>query len=119
MELDHLGVFVSDVGRARAFYEKHLGVRFVEASEDARFRMATLRASGHELHLFQAKRGKTRPRLDHVSYRVAPAAFAPLLRRLRRRKIAFEGPFAFQRTRFIKFRDPDGLVWEVITDGTR
>lgn len=117
--LDHLGVFVADIARSRAFYETHLGMEFVETDEDDAFRIVTLRAGAQEIHLFQAKGGPTTPHFNHASYRVDARRFAELRARLAAAGIEVGGPYRYKGSRFIKFKDPDGLEWEYIAaDGS-
>jgi catechol 2,3-dioxygenase-like lactoylglutathione lyase family enzyme len=113
--LDHVGVFVSDLGRARLFYERHLGMEFLEEGEDEGVAMVTMRSGEQEVHLFKSKRDAVPARFDHVSYRVDGRRFEELRSELAAAGVACSGPHRYQNTRFIKFSDPDGLVWEYVT----
>ena len=113
--LDHIGVFVSDLGRARSFYETHLGMEFVEAGEDDGVWMVTLKSGGQEVHLFKSKGEAVAPQFNHVSYRVDSQQFEELRTKLAAHGVACSGPHRYKNTRFIKFGDPDGLVWEYVT----
>lgn len=114
--LDHLGLFVTDLERSRAFYEEVLGMRLVDRDEDEGFFMLTLRGGAREVHLFQPKAPDVPARIDHIALRVGPDAFEWHMADLRRRGIPFSGPHRYRGTRFVKLADPDGLVWEYITE---
>jgi catechol 2,3-dioxygenase-like lactoylglutathione lyase family enzyme len=115
-DLDHIGIFVSDLDRSRAFYEQVLGMQLVERSEDADFWMLTLRSGDHEVHLFQPKSPgpAVTPRIDHLAYRIERRDLDAAMADLARRGIAYSGPHRYQDTSFIKFRDAAGLTWELI-----
>jgi catechol 2,3-dioxygenase-like lactoylglutathione lyase family enzyme len=117
--LDHLGVFVTDLAKSRAFYETHLGMEFVESEEDEAFSIVTLRAGAQEVHLFQARQGPTKPHVDHASWRVDARRFAELRAQLAAAGVEVHGPYRYKDSQFIKFADPDGLEWEYIAaDGS-
>jgi catechol 2,3-dioxygenase-like lactoylglutathione lyase family enzyme len=112
--MDHIGAFVSDLERAVAWCQDMLGMRLAAEDHDGGARMAVLRFGGQEVHLFEDKMGRTAPRLDHVAGRVRAPGLEEAMRRLGERGVAFSGPHTYQDTSFIKVRDPDGLVWELI-----
>ena len=111
MDLDHVGVFVSDLDRSRIFYEETLGLALAAKSEDDAFRIWTFRRGGLEVHLFEPKKTGA-PRIDHVAIKATRAELDQRIEDLRRRGIAFTGPHVFEGTVFIKVMDPDGAMWE-------
>jgi glutathione S-transferase len=113
--IDHLGVFVSDLERTRAFLEEHLGMSFVEHDEDESVWMTTLRAGAQEVHLFRSKVEGIAPGLDHVSVRVSEEALERLVRELPKRGVSISGPHRYKNTRYVKLNDPDGITWEVLS----
>jgi catechol 2,3-dioxygenase-like lactoylglutathione lyase family enzyme len=113
--LDHIGVFVSDLQRSRRFYERHLGMELVGEGEDEGMSMVTMRSGTQEVHLFRPKSGDVVPRFDHVSYRVDARRFDEVRTELAAAGIACSGLHRYKNTRFVKFTDPDGLVWEYVT----
>ena len=113
LKLDHIGVFVSDLERAREFYEATLGMQLVERDEDDSHHMMTLRAGDQEIHLFQPKSSRA-AHLNHVSYRIDAARFDDFVRGLESRGVAYSGPHRYRNTKFVKFKDPDGLIWECL-----
>jgi len=112
--LDHAGVFVDDLERARAFYERTLGMSFIENDEDDHVWMATLRSGAQEVHLFKSKTEAVRPHLNHLAFRVSKGDLAARLSALREEGIAFTGPHRYNNTSFSEFKDPDGLSSELI-----
>jgi len=112
--LDHVGIFVSDLERARSFYQQNLNFEFVEEDEDETVWMMTLKGGGQEVHLFKAKSPGRSPHINHLAYRVSASQLESLMSDLKRRGVSFEGPERYKNTRFIKFKDPDGLVMEYI-----
>lgn len=119
MPLDHIGVMVKDLARSRRFYEEALGMRAEGETEDAAFRILTMRKEGVEVHLFESKRGPVPSRVDHIAFRVTGETLARVDAELRERGHDVSGPHAFEGTRFIKVRDPDGIPWEIIAHDER
>jgi len=111
MQLDHIGVFVRDLERARAFYEGVLGLELAARSEDEAFRIWTFRHGAFEVHLFEPKK-QGDPRIDHVAVRVSREELDEKIKELRGKEISFSGPHRFEGTTFVKVRDPDGSVFE-------
>lgn len=114
MQLDHVGIIVKDLATARLLCESLLGMRVVDESQDAAFRMLTLRAENHEVHLFEPRSGEVQPRIDHLAYRVTSAGLDEAMSTLTARGVAYTGPHRYGATRFIKFRDASGVTWEYI-----
>ena len=117
--LDHVGVFVSDLERTRAFLEDVLGLELAERDEDEHFRIVELKRGDAEVHLFEAKSGPTKPHVNHLAFEVERERFDAFLDHLRWRRVAFSGPHRFKDTKFVKFEDPDGLTWECICKDVR
>lgn len=116
--LDHIAVFVSNLSAAKEFYERALGLELVEEREYARAFIATMRSDSFEVRLSQPKQGEITPHLNHLSYRLSRHEHDRLVEDLRRRGIPFSGPHEFEGERFIKIKDPDGIIWECICAGT-
>jgi catechol 2,3-dioxygenase-like lactoylglutathione lyase family enzyme len=101
--IDHLALSVTDVGRAVAFYEKHLGLRLTRGGGDAG--SAFMSTSGTDfLALF---RGEA-PGLHHFSFAIPRYDAADAARR-----IEAAGLKPRREGNRVYFPDPDGLTVQV------
>lgn len=115
--LDHIALRVSDLARSKRFYLDHLGVSILSESENN----VMLRAGRSWIALFNdmaVTSGIARPPgpgMDHFAFSTsARHSFDALMATLRARNLNPVSPGA---TRRIYFRDPDGIVVQLSTDG--
>ena len=129
MRVDHVGVFVSDLARSERFYRFLFRLPRLSSSSDTAFRIVCLGDARFHIALFEPKRTRARralriapppaatddrPRLDHVAVSAPDGDVDGLLRRLRRQKVDFRGPYPLGRFRSVKVADPDGNEFELI-----
>lgn len=129
MHIDHVGIIVSDLRRSEKFYRFLLKLKRLDAASDTAFRIVRLGGAKFHIALFEPKRTRARralriapppaatddrPRLDHVAVAAPDRSVEILLRRLRRRRVAFRGPYPLGRLRSVKVADPDGNEFELI-----
>lgn len=94
--LNHIALNVTDIGRSRDFYVKHLGMQVSSESGGSCF----LRCGRQFVALFQAPRA----RMDHYCYGIEDYAVDAAAERLRS-----QGLTPRVRGNRIYFDDPDGL----------
>lgn len=117
-------LYISDLDRAIAFYEKVLGLRLIPDGYFEKGRGAALQAGTGPsvLLLFRAEMTRQSESLPshgasgpgHVAFRVAPEEVAGWRERLREHNVAIEREVAFgNNPPSIYFRDPDGNSLEL------
>ncbi len=99
-DINHVALSVTDVARAAAFYQKHLGLAPMSAGERSCF----LRCGKDFLALFQAER----PGMDHYCFTVEGYEPAGAVKRLQE-----AGLNPRRRGDRVYFDDPDGLEVQV------
>ena len=97
--LNHIALRVTDVGRSRDFYVKHLGLK---VSRQAGQSNCFLTCGDHFVALFRSDA----PRMDHYCYSIENYNQQDAAKKLRAHDIEPETPRGTNR---IYFKDPDGL----------
>lgn len=123
VQLNHIAVYVHDLGKSTAFYEEVLGLSQIpEPFKDGRHTWFSLGAAG-QLHLIQgAAEGKVYDKNSHLCFSVP--SIEVFIENLDRHKIARENWVGDSREpnvrvdgiRQIYFQDPDGYWIEVNND---
>lgn len=118
-ELDHFGIEVTDLERARRFYCEVLGMRFIQnLGTDG----LLLRCGGHNvaLHLNPALPPAPPDRIAnplgkaHHAFKVSPEDFAAAQANFAARKIPVHPPVDWGDHDCLYFLDPDGNLLELI-----
>jgi catechol 2,3-dioxygenase-like lactoylglutathione lyase family enzyme len=99
--LDHIALDVTDVGRSRDFYAKHLGLRVIRGDDRALFMGAE---RDFFLTLFRAER----PRMHHYCYTIRNYNADEAVQ-----KLADAGLRPERTGNRVYFPDPDGLTVQV------
>src|SRR5262249_31225667 len=122
-ELDHFGIDVSDLDRARRFYFDVLWGRVIRpmgAAVKTHRLPLPFGTRNFALHLNPSSRrdGKTvlkDPRgKAHVAFKVSPADFETALANFERADIPFNGPVDWGDHLCLYFLDPDGNLLELV-----
>jgi catechol 2,3-dioxygenase-like lactoylglutathione lyase family enzyme len=128
MELDgvhHIGLNVSDLDRAEAFYIEVLGLEVTERyAENIRHLMLASPGEPPEtakVHLFEAKALDMHEALAtlsgkgyvHVAFGTTRERFPAIVEELKQRKVDFKGPMVMGQGESVHFTDPDGNSLEI------
>jgi catechol 2,3-dioxygenase-like lactoylglutathione lyase family enzyme len=114
----HVSFSVSDLGRARAFYEGVLGLQRIERPDLGRIEGVWYRAGNSEVHLIvppagaavDAKPARISPVANHVAFRIEDYGRVRDLLKSKGVEVLESGAAAGQ----MWIRDPDGNVIELI-----
>ncbi len=99
--LNHAALRVTDLDRAQAFYERHLGMRVTSRSQWNRFLDC---GGGHFLALFKSER----PGMDHLAFSIEPYRADDAERRARDAGLTVR-----RAENRVYFDDPDGIELQV------
>lgn len=116
------GIYVEDLVGARRFYESVLGLEYVSGEAG---RHVFLKAGKTMLLLFRAERTLEEKKLpphgaagsQHFALQVRDEDFDAWKGRLQGMGVTVEKEVSWGRSRSVYFRDPDGNLVELITEG--
>lgn len=127
-ELDHFGIEVSDLDRARRFYCEVLGAKFLRpmgpaAEPDGLLlrcgtRNFALHRNSAAAHDGRAKLAEPRGKA-HLAFRVTTADFETAIAQFGRLDIPFTGPIDWGDHTCLYFLDPDGNLLELTNRWTK
>tara|TARA_B100000686_G_scaffold347420_1_gene436091 strand:+ start:325 stop:726 length:402 start_codon:yes stop_codon:yes gene_type:complete len=118
--LHHIGINVSDLDRAEAFYTDVLGFKVTERYQEE-LRHSMLDTGTTKLHLFESpsldiESAITRLSEDgyaHMAFGTDREQFPQIIEELKKHNILFRGPLILGKGESIHFKDPDGNHLEI------
>ena len=123
MELDgvhHIGVNVSDLDRAEAFYIGVLGFKVIDRYQEE-MRHSMLDTGATKIHLFEStdlKFDEAINRLSedgyaHMAFGTSREKFPKVMEELKKHNVLFRGPLILGKGESVHFKDPDGNHLEI------
>ena len=123
MELDgvhHIGVNVSDLDRAEAFYTGVLGFKVIDRYQEE-IRHSMLDTGATIIHLFESTDLKFDEAIDrlsedgyaHMAFGTSREKFPRVMEELKKHNILFRGPLILGKGESVHFKDPDGNHLEI------
>lgn len=123
LSLNHIGVYVSDLGKSTTFYETILFLKQIpEPFHDGKHTWFTIGAAGH-LHLIQGEKKEfSRDKNDHLCFSVK--SIESFIANLDKHKVEYtnwlgtakEPTVRVDGVKQIYFKDPDGHLIEINND---
>ena len=123
MRLDgvhHIGVNVSDLDRAEAFYTSVLGFKVIDRYQEE-IRHSMLDTGPTKIHLFEStdlKFDDAITRLSeegyaHMAFGTSREEFPRVMEELKNHNVLFRGPLILGKGESVHFTDPDGNHLEI------
>ena len=123
MELDgvhHIGVNVSDLDRAEAFYTGVLGFKVIDRYHEE-IRHSMLDTGATKIHLFESTDLKFDEAIDclsedgyaHMAFGTSREKFPRVMEELKKHNVLFRGPLILGKGESVHFKDPDGNHLEI------
>jgi len=123
MDLDgvhHIGVNVSDLDRAEAFYTHVLGFKVIDRYQEE-MRHSMLDTGATKIHLFEStdlKFDEAINRLSedgyaHMAFGTSREKFPQVMEELKKHNVLFRGPLILGKGESVHFKDPDGNHLEI------
>lgn len=122
VEVDHVGVVVSDAEKSASFYVETLGYEVIEKLEDARLKAVYLKKGDQVVELLEylgpEKQQRRAGVIDHLAYRVADLEKVVAELREKGIELLLESPrLVFGgRKKIVFFAGPDGERLELVEE---